>query len=538
MLVAALETNPSFAVAYSAARTVGRAGGEITFARPFSRARLLGGNFIPLHAALFSRELARACTFDESLDLYEDWDFLLQLAAKSDFLFVPRVTAFYRAQGQSGVGAAAERVERGPAWQAVHRKWQTQTVPGWDFRAAEELARMDAELDRREQELDLWRRRLAKTEAELAWLKGSRVWRYTALPRALWRKLRGRKGSPVVDDGRPPQEWQPSPGLPLISVILPVYQIADRPHLLREAIESVGKQEYPDVELIVVDDGSSDSSFDLAAALCRELLVPARVLKKGNGGQSSARNLGVRHALGEWVAFLDQDDAYHPNRFSAVVKKLSPNVALVYTDLDTMGLDGLPLWQRIHQLHGCGGTHPICCLEDAVTGDVFVVPGVMTVRRELFLEIGGFDERLSGYEDDDLFVRLLNRGEIQYVPRPTLRWRMHAESASQSERMVKSRMLYWEKLERLLSELGKHSLLRRVRRRFLREFCRQALWALKDANQVFDANYRGLKEALKRVYWHQGLAVWLTWMPLFVLARHFSWVRALIRTPRADWRRD
>lgn len=537
MLVAALKAHPGFSVAYSGARTVGRTTGEIVFARPFSRARLLAGNFIPLHAALFSRQLVKGCAFDESLDLYEDWDFLLQLAAKSDFLFVPRVTAFYRAHGQSGVGAAAERIERGPAWEKVQKKWAARTLPGWDFRAAQELIRLDAELDRRDQELDFWRRRLAQMEAELAWVRGSRVWRYTAFPRALWRKVRGRKVVPLPNDAEAAQNWRPSPNMPLISVVLPIYQIANRAHLLREAIESVAKQEYPDLELLVVDDGSKDGSFDLAVALCGRVSIPARVLRKENGGQSSARNLGVRHALGEWVAFLDQDDAYLPHRFTAVVNNLSPNVALVYTDLDTMGPDGSPLWQMIHQIHGCGGSHPISRLEDAVSRDVFVVPGVTTVRRDLFLKIGGFDEQLSGYEDDDLFVRLSGHGEVRYVPRSTLRWRMHDESASHSERMVRSRMVYWEKLERMLLERGKPSLLRRVRRRFLWEFCRQALWALKDAPQVFDANYRGLRQALKRVNWSQRLGVLLTWMPLFVLARHSSWVRALVRTPRADWRR-
>lgn len=534
-LVAALLRNGACQVAYSGARTVGRDGGEIRFLRPFSRARLLMGNYIPIHAALFSRDVAAGCAFDESLDVFEDWDFFLQLAEKTDFLFVPRVTAFYRASGTSAAGAAVPYLEKGPAWRKAQKKWLQAKVEGWDPRAAQELERLELELDRRQKQLEALRQQLSAVEEELAWVKGSRIWRYSALPRALWRKIRGRPSFAPSPAGEATAPWVPSAAAPLVSVVLPLFRVANRPKLLAQAISSVVEQEYPDVELVVVDDGSGDGSFELAADLCRELPIPATVFSKTNGGQSAARNFGVSQARGEWVAFLDQDDVYHPWRLTAVAHRLAPDIDLVYTDIDTMREDGTPLWHRIHALHGCGGPHPIVSVEEAMTRDVFVVPGVMTVRRSFFMGLGGFDEALSGYEDDDLFCRALERGRVAYVATPTLRWRMHGASASFTERMVGSRLRYWDKLEAKARERGNRKLLRRIRRRFLREFCRQTLWCLKDGSPVFDTSLEGLRDALRRVGWLCRVEVGLTWMPFFWLARRSQLVRRAIRTPRADW---
>ena len=87
---------------------------------------------------------------------------------------------------------------------------------------------------------------------------------------------------------------------PLISVIIPVF---NREHLLKRAIESVLSQSFMNYELIVVDDGSSDCSYAVANSY-----EQVQAIQQRNAGVSSARNLGAKHAKGEWLAFLDSDD--------------------------------------------------------------------------------------------------------------------------------------------------------------------------------------------------------------------------------------
>ena len=143
------------------------------------------------------------------------------------------------------------------------------------------------------------------------------------------------------------------------------------------------------------------------------------------------------------------------------------------------------------------------------------MPGVMTVRRDLLQRVGGFDESLSGYEDDDLFLRLFLNGTVRYLPESTLKWRMHEENYGQSSRMVRSRPRYWEKLMAEHTAGGTDR--RRVHgisRRFFREFLRQAAHQLRDGNPVFSENlatgkrivpHLGLFDRLMFGYW---MATW------------------------------
>lgn len=145
-LVATLSSENSAQVplAYSGVRCVDDSGGAIgrEYRVPFDRLRLFAGNFIPIHAALFRREvLDRGCRVDESLDVYEDWDFWLQVMTLGDFIFVDELSAEYRIAGSSGFGVnfgeQAQQIAR-----QVMRKW----LPRW--RQDDLLAALDAVLER------------------------------------------------------------------------------------------------------------------------------------------------------------------------------------------------------------------------------------------------------------------------------------------------------------------------------------------------------------------------------------------------------
>jgi glycosyltransferase involved in cell wall biosynthesis len=214
------------------------------------------------------------------------------------------------------------------------------------------------------------------------------------------------------------------------------------------------------------------------------------VLHQENGGQSSARNFGASHAAGDWLAFLDQDDRWKDHRLATVVQHLNGRADLVYTDADTIDQYGHPREQAIHRTLGLGCGHPPLDAAATLFRDVFVMPGVMTIRTEFYRSLGGFDPTLSGYEDDDLFVRAVHRGRVAYVPESTLEWRTeHGGNSSLTHRMVDSRVRYWRKLVRDFARDGAdRPLTRRITTRFFLECLRQATMCLDRGDPLAAAN--------------------------------------------------
>src|SRR5579863_5985852 len=101
---------------------------------------------------------------------------------------------------------------------------------------------------------------------------------------------------------------------PLVSVVVPVYNRAD---MLGDAIESILAQDYDPIEIVVVDDGSEDSSFDVARSF-----PTVKCLRQPNTGAAAARNAGIAEATGEYVAFLDSDDLMRPSKVSTQMRYL------------------------------------------------------------------------------------------------------------------------------------------------------------------------------------------------------------------------
>lgn len=230
---------------------------------------------------------------------------------------------------------------------------------------------------------------------------------------------------------------------PSVAVIIPLFNGAAH---IEEALAGVCAQRAPPQEVIVVDDGSTDDGPDRVRRFAGQL--PLRLVHRANGGQSAARNLGVAEALSDWVAFLDQDDVWRPEhlaRLRAAADNGTDRTGWIYCDVDVVDAAGHLLEPRL--LHNRPGRHPKRSIEECLAQDMFILPSAALVSRQAFLAVGGFDKRLSGYEDDDLFLRLLHAGfHSLHVEEPTVLRRSHRGAASRSIRMERSLMIYARKL--------------------------------------------------------------------------------------------
>lgn len=206
----------------------------------------------------------------------------------------------------------------------------------------------------------------------------------------------------------------------LVSVVVPVYNAADH---LRETLSSIYNQTYKSIEIIAVDDGSSDDSIDIARSFDGRVIL----VQQPNSGPAAARNRGVAEAKGEWIAFLDADDLWVPEKLEKQLHAMS-NREWSYTDSRFMG--GVNDGKQDSDLNEKPSGNVI---EKLICGN-FISTSSVLLRRNIFNEVGGFDENLRSIEDWDLWIRIASRYPISYVPDPLLKYRVHSISASRSTR--------------------------------------------------------------------------------------------------------
>ena len=194
-----------------------------------------------------------------------------------------------------------------------------------------------------------------------------------------------------------------------VSVIIPSY---NRASVLPRAIASVQAQSLPAREILIVDDGSDDQT----KALVHHQFPGCRYFFQTNQGVSQARNLGIRKARYEWLAFLDSDDEWLPGKLEAQVAALSesPGQRLCHTE---------EIWirhgRRVNAMkkHAkSGGDIFLKCLPLCV-----ISPSAVMIHRSVFDEVGLFDESLPACEDYDLWLRICARETVAFVPEPQIK---------------------------------------------------------------------------------------------------------------------
>jgi glycosyltransferase involved in cell wall biosynthesis len=229
-----------------------------------------------------------------------------------------------------------------------------------------------------------------------------------------------------------------------VAAVIPLYNGAA---FIEEALQSVIAQVEPADEVIVVNDGSTDEGVQIVEAMA--LRHPITLLHKQNGGQSSARNLAIGHCGSSHIAFLDQDDVWYEDHLKILkepyLQQSHSRLGLVYGNLDQIDRDGRMV--QYNCLNGVPTPQPKRSLFECLIHDMFILPGAALVAKEAIVKAGGFDERLVGYEDDDLFVRIFSLGYFnEYINRSVTKWRIYPSSTSFSPRMAASRVTYFRKL--------------------------------------------------------------------------------------------
>jgi glycosyltransferase involved in cell wall biosynthesis len=197
-----------------------------------------------------------------------------------------------------------------------------------------------------------------------------------------------------------------------ISVVIPAYNAA---RFLLRCLKSVFAQSLKPEEVIVVDDGSTDNTAALAAEL------GATVISQTNSGLADARNMGIRNASGEWIALLDADDLWAPEKLERQVACIRPETVLVYTGI------------RVFDDSGVRDVRPAI---DAISARKMlrylnpITPSTVLVKREAFMQAGGFRKGLHACEDWGLWFCLQPLGQFEAVPDTLTDYYIHPKSLS------------------------------------------------------------------------------------------------------------
>lgn len=206
-----------------------------------------------------------------------------------------------------------------------------------------------------------------------------------------------------------------------VSIVIPTYNAA---RYLRQAIDSALAQTHGDKEIIVVDDGSTDDTSEILAAYAGRI----RVLSQRNQGAAAACNAGAEAARGRWIALLDADDEWLPEKLAQQLRRCGQYV-ISHTDSVCFGT-------------GIEGEIRRSSFEPPYHGQVlehllirnFITKSSVLMLRETYLELGGFPRTSGAVEDWPFWLTVCAAHELGYVPEPLVRYRVHGQSQSMKAR--------------------------------------------------------------------------------------------------------
>jgi len=205
-----------------------------------------------------------------------------------------------------------------------------------------------------------------------------------------------------------------------VSIVIPVF---NHERFIQECVDSVLAQDYPELEVIVVDDGSTDATPAILGGYGDRL----RVLRQENSGAARALNRGLQAAHGDWVGWLSSDDAYLPGKIAAqlALAAARPAAGLLYTDWIMINAAGGELSRHVSDEPAA-----TWALWRLLLGN-FINGSSVLLRRDVLLRHGAFDEGLRADVDGEMWLRLLRAGvDFARAPGFFLRYRWHAQNMS------------------------------------------------------------------------------------------------------------
>jgi len=239
----------------------------------------------------------------------------------------------------------------------------------------------------------------------------------------------------------------PAPLRPLVSIVTPAYNQAE---YLAHTLDSMVAQDYPNIEYLVLDDGSTDSTPEVL----RRYDGRVQWERQPNMGQSRTLNKGWARSRGEYIGYLSSDDLLLPNAVSTLVKALeeNPQVVVAYCDFDLIDNEG----KRVGLAQSPEFDH------DRMLEQLICPPGPGALfRRSVFEKVGGWNEQLRKIPDFEFWLRAARLGPFMRIPQVLAQYRVHEESASirpvpveRSMEIVDTMKAYWGAANNTLARLS------------------------------------------------------------------------------------
>ncbi|HOK35557.1 MAG TPA: glycosyltransferase family 2 protein [Candidatus Pacearchaeota archaeon] len=228
--------------------------------------------------------------------------------------------------------------------------------------------------------------------------------------------------------------------MPKISVIIPTY---NRKDLLPRALQSVLNQTYKDFELIIVDDGSTDNTKEIVEEFQKKDPRIFYLRNEKNNGQAAARNLGIKSAKGEYIAFQDSDDEWLPEKLEKqkkVFERGPEDLGVVYTWFLIQDDEE----KKILEIR-----------KNSYKGDVFLAMlntpflglSTLLIKKEVFQKVGLFDESLRACEDADFFIRAAKEYKFDFVGEPLVIYNIHKKGQTKDDERAKGFVRVFEKYQ-------------------------------------------------------------------------------------------
>ena len=222
--------------------------------------------------------------------------------------------------------------------------------------------------------------------------------------------------------------------MPTISIIIPAYNAEQT---IIKTIESVQRQTFTDYEIIVIDDGSTDKTKDVVSKIEDRRL---KILTYQNAGAATARNRGIAEATAKYLAFIDADDLWTPDKLELQLEALqkNPTAGVAYSWTTSVFLyKQKEVWYPCNPVLFEGNVYPKMLL-----GNFIASGSNPLIRKEAILSVGGFDSDLLYCEDWDFYLRLAAKWEFVLVPKSQIIYRLSLSSKSLKTRSSEKNLLY------------------------------------------------------------------------------------------------